>query len=95
MDCAHAENRAALETSVRQRVPDAVIAWLFFENNVEKANQNCRRDPTRRDVSGNIAQNNAWSKAYDIPAAAEVLPIYELPEPAPNRSDPRSRSRGY
>jgi hypothetical protein len=80
MDCIRAENRQALEYSLNERVPGAMLAWVFYENDVDKANRNCERDPERhRDICGNIEQNLRCRALYSIPPGAIVLPIHELP----------------
>lgn len=86
MDCAHATNRAALQASVA-KIGDVTIKWVFFENRADKANENCRRDPSRSDVAGNIAQNERWSADYDIPPEAEVLEIFAAAKPASDPED--------
>lgn len=81
MDCGHPENKKALEREIASKVPGATLVWIFFENDVEEANQNCRRDPIRQDAPGNVAQNNGWAAVYTIPDGVEVRQIFELPEP--------------
>jgi hypothetical protein len=81
MDCGHPANKEALEREIEGTVPEAKIKWIFFQNDVARANQNCSRDPKRQDPLGNIAQNNMWAAVFSIPPEAELRPIFELPDP--------------
>ncbi len=80
MDCGHQANKAAMECEIAAKAPGSTVSWIFFEDDVVRANQNCSRDSKRTDPSGNIAQNNGWATVYKIPPGAEVRPIFELPE---------------
>ena len=82
MECGDPRNRAALEASVQQLVPGAVVKWIFFENDVDKANRNCRNDRQRsRAVEANVSQNNAFVPRFSIPDVSTVLPIHVLLDP--------------
>ncbi len=80
MDCGHPANKDALEREIAATAHGTTISWIFFEDDVSRANQNCSRDRKRTDPGGNIAQNNRWAKVYKIPPGSEVRPIFELPE---------------
>lgn len=82
LDCASATNRSSVATEVQSEAPGTMILWLFIENDVERANRNCWRDPNRKqDAEGRVAINNSCSGwPYDIPPEAIVLKMYEVPE---------------
>jgi len=80
MDCLRAGNRTALEGSLREKAPGTTLRWVFYENDVSKANKNVFRDAARdRDEKGNVEQNIRWAAFYAIPAGAVVLPVHPLP----------------
>lgn len=59
--------------------PDVEIEWLFFANDLQTANSNCIKDTKKqRDVAGNLAGNQAWTRDYDIPAGVAPIPIHPL-----------------
>jgi len=79
LECATAGNRDAVMHQVLTDAPGTRFLWMFFENDVEKANRNCRLDPNRQaDVEGYIGINSRASAGYSIPAEAIVLKIHEL-----------------
>jgi len=57
------------------------VEWIYFENNVGKANHNCLNDPNRDDKDGAVEHNNQWHHDYHIPAEyfpgreIELLPV--------------------
>jgi len=67
---------------VQSEAPGTVILWLFIENDVERANQNCRRDPGRKDRADGLVEinNRCSSWPYTIPPGAIVLKMYEVPD---------------
>lgn len=74
--------REAFIRMVRIDVPDTVIVWKFFENDLAKANRNV----DYRNASDKTQQmdiNYGLHHRYVIPSDAEVLPIWQanvLPE---------------
>jgi hypothetical protein len=82
MDCGLASNRDALTDEIGRAVPGTTITWIFFENDVSKANQNCLRDPARRGAraQGNVEQNHRWAASYSLPEGVGARPIFELPD---------------
>jgi hypothetical protein len=73
--------RDELVRLVRERYPDTIFKWMYFENNLAAANWNCLNDPKRpKDkAEGNFVQNEQWTKLYDIPEGADVLKIFRIP----------------
>lgn len=80
-ECACETNREQVKAEVQAEAPGTLFLWLFIENDVEKANQNCRRDPSRSStVEGLVDINNrcsAWP--YSIPPEAIVIRMHEMP----------------
>ena len=59
--------------------PDVEIEWLFFANDLQTANSNCIKDTKKqRDVAGNLACSQAWTRDYDIPVGVTPIPIHPL-----------------
>jgi hypothetical protein len=86
MDCLRAGNRAALVGSAGEKAPGTTIKWVFYENDVTKANKNVCRDAAReRDEKGNIEQNLGCAGVYNIPPDSELLPVHPLPDRGRNR----------
>lgn len=81
LECANEVTRVTVKNQVQSEAPGTLILWLFIENNVERANENCRRDRSRAaSVDGLVAINNrcsAWP--YSIPPEAIVLKMHTLP----------------
>lgn len=87
-DCAIVEvaylteyGRSELVRIVRDRFPETVFKWVYFENDLEKANSNCMNDAERDEEMrrGNVELNNRWTRIYKIPADATVLEIFRRP----------------
>ena len=75
MDCGHPGNQAALERSVGEKAPGTTLKWVFYENDVAKANKNVFRDAARdRDEKGNFEQNIRWAAFYTSPLALRNFP---------------------
>jgi hypothetical protein len=58
--------------------PDAKIKWVCFENDLEQANRNCRRE--RKDKlpgseEDHVAINYAHRPHYTYPEGAEIIPV--------------------
>jgi len=69
--------RAELIADLRAQRPDADVRWICFENNLERANENCRRDRRRtpEQVVGNLKQNALLTRGYSFPRGAEIREI--------------------
>ena len=69
--------RAELVADIRAHRPDAKVRWICFENDPERANENCRRDPRRtpEQIASNLKQNALLTRGYSFPAGAEIRPI--------------------
>jgi hypothetical protein len=53
---------------------------VFFANDPESANHNCRNDPNRTDGEGRAALNDRWSRCYTIPVGHAPRSIVRIPE---------------
>jgi hypothetical protein len=60
-------------------IPGVQVAWVCFENDLDKANHNCRHRKIKADSAAHIAQNEDDSKNYTISARATVRPIHVIP----------------
>ena len=72
-------NQEAIVREILATAPDTEIEWFCFENNLEKANRNCRRE--RKDKqpgseAAHMAMNAMESPLYTYPAGAAILPIW-------------------
>ena len=80
LECASEGTRAVMNAQVQEEAPGTLILWLFIENDVESANQNCRRDRSREARAEALVEINnrcsAWP--YSIPPEAVVLKMYEI-----------------
>jgi hypothetical protein len=63
-----------------QVMKNVTVEWVFFANDPDSANHNCRNDPNRTDGEGRAALNDSWSRFYTIPAGHTPPPIVRIPE---------------
>jgi hypothetical protein len=75
------ECRRDIVRELEPAVPGLTIEWVYFEVDIEKANQNCRRR-TKNDPMGreHMAINRRIGLRYKIPAGVTPRPIFQLPE---------------
>lgn len=71
-----ASNREAFAATLRWEVPGVEITWVFFENDLEKANRNIRHRAAP-DLPGQLDLNSGLTRVYTIPAGAKPLPIWQ------------------
>ena len=74
--------RDELLRKVRQRYPDTVFEWIFFENDLEAANWNCINDPDRtpEQIEADLKHNAHWTMLYEIPDGTTPQKIFRLPQ---------------
>jgi hypothetical protein len=72
----HPTDRAAFERELRNMIPEVRITYICFENDLQKANDNCRRRSDGRDVQMLLDINTAVSAHYTIPPGADVRSIW-------------------
>ena len=69
---------------VKREVPGVTIRYEYFEADLDKANQNCRRRKNKRDPEAHIGINtHRIGSRYTIPAGVQPRDIYVLPEESP------------
>lgn len=79
-ECMNADNRAHAMQQIRAEAPGTDFLWICIENDLELANENCRRDPKRDEAAatGHIRQNEAWSANYSTPDGAIILKMFAV-----------------
>jgi hypothetical protein len=70
------EGRALIVKELAHAVPTATIKWLCIENDLAKANKNCRERTNKGGAEGHIVINNSVSPHYTYPEGAEVLSMW-------------------
>lgn len=82
IEIAHCDpiQRTTFEREIRIAVPHVSIRYICFENDLRKANENCRRRKDGRDLERLRRINDHYTEVYSIPAGAEVRPITLRPE---------------
>ncbi len=73
--CAKSQ-RDAFVARVRTAIPNVVIQWKCFANDLKQANQNCVERRDGRDVSALCSINAALAAVYTYPEGAEILPVW-------------------
>ena len=69
-----AESRMKAENAIRKIYFDAIVSWIFIENNKELALKNAQNRKPYKKVEGFI---HYISKLYNIPANSNILPAYD------------------
>jgi hypothetical protein len=62
-----------------EAMPRVTVEWVFFANDPDSANHNCRNDPNRTDGEGSVALNDNWTRSYIIPSDQVPRPIARIP----------------
>lgn len=73
------EMREKIVRELSAFAPDIDIKWICFENNLAKANSNCRtkrKDKEAGSEERHVAINQSYSPDYTYPSGAEILPIW-------------------
>jgi hypothetical protein len=63
-----------------QAMKGVTVEWVFFANDPEAANHNCRNDSNRKDPEGAVRNNERWTHCYEIPPGHTPRPIFRIPE---------------
>jgi hypothetical protein len=88
MDCAFTEAMLMFEQGRQEFEPclkrlramkDTTIEWVYFANDPDSANHNCRNDPNRSDGEGRVALNVKWCRSYRIPHGHTPRAIVKIP----------------
>lgn len=67
-------SRAEAKGVVLDEAPGVEIRWLFFENDEQACEENIRRR-SRDSLETDLAKLREYSRLYEIPAGALVLPV--------------------
>lgn len=70
--------RRMIETEINLFAPGAVIEYRCFENDLARANENCRKRPDKRDPKDHVLLNEQISPQYKCPEGASVEKIFAL-----------------
>ncbi len=70
------EDRRSIVRELAREVPTAEIEWLCIENDLDKANKNCRERTNKGDPDGHVRINRWVSPRYTYPVGATVLPMW-------------------
>ena len=57
-------------------VPDVMIKWLCIENDLFRANKNCRERTNKGDAAGHVAINCRVSPVYTYPEGGVILRMW-------------------
>lgn len=68
--------RDQIVSELREAVPQLTIIWLCIENNLEKANKNCRERTNKDDPNGHINMNKQYSPLYTYPDDGVILRMW-------------------
>jgi hypothetical protein len=70
--------RTLIVNEVRTAVPDVKINWLCIENDLSKANKNCRKRTNKNDPGGSthVEINGRLSPTYTYPPGAVILKMW-------------------
>lgn len=74
--CGYKPRRRAVLWHLKKLVPGLRVVWLYYENNIRKANYNCR-NRTKGDPNGHIKINSKWYKYLTPPKDAIIIKIYK------------------
>lgn len=73
--------RQSIVEKLKREVPGVTVRFEFFEANLQKANENCRRANHKGDPEGHIWINTyRIGSGYKIPPGVIPREIYEIPE---------------
>ncbi len=57
-------------------IPNATINWLCIENDLFRANKNCRERTNKGDAEGHVAINRRVSPVYTYPEGGVILHMW-------------------
>ncbi len=75
------ERRGQFTRLVGERAPGTVIVWVPIENDLQKANRNCRRpelvaEYPDYEADGHVCLNEGFHQMYEYPEGVAVLPMW-------------------
>jgi hypothetical protein len=78
------QNQKAIDEELRRKVPGVKIEWEYFEADLQKANENCRRRKDKAEDPGgrkHIEINtDTIGSEYKIPPGVTPRPIFQIPD---------------
>jgi hypothetical protein len=79
--------RQAIVRNLGRDVPGLTTEWIYFEVDIGKANENCRRRTNKSDVGGlqHIEINSRIGPAYSIPPGVIPRQIVQISKQDPNK----------
>ena len=57
-------------------VPNVKIRWLCIENNLERANKNCRERTNKGSPEGHVRMNAGYSQVYTYPEGGVIFKMW-------------------
>jgi len=73
--CQEAARRLVVEELARG-APNAIVRWLCIENDLIRANKNCRERTNKGDPEGHVGINRRVSPLYTYPEGAVILQMW-------------------
>ena len=68
--------RQQIVCELTKAVPDVAINWLCIENDLYRANKNCRERTNKGDPDGHVAINRRLSPVYTYPDGGVILRMW-------------------
>lgn len=69
-------NRDLIVALLHREVPGVRINWICIENDLQRANKNCRERTNKRDPGGHVEINGRISPQYTYPDGAIVMRMW-------------------
>ena len=76
--CGWTPSRKKVVKYFRRQIPKLRIMWLYYENSLSLANNNCKKRRNKGDAKGHIKINRQWSKHLTPPKNAVIMKIHKL-----------------
>lgn len=74
------QERTKLLEWLSQSAPDATIEWIFFENDLDQANNNCKQREANKETLARLARQNVrYSLGYSRPEGAKIVRVWRGP----------------
>ena len=72
----HDRERQQIVQELKENVPGVAIRWLCIENDMHRANKNCRERTNKGDADGHVEINRRVSPVYTYPEDAVILRMW-------------------
>lgn len=70
------EQRQTIRTELTSAVPDVSIRWLCIENDLYRANKNCRERTNKGDAERHVMINRMLSPVYTYPEGGVIFRMW-------------------